>query len=357
MLLALRPTAHRVAVHTAVQLGHAGSQVTLRPNDRALQTMLSRLHRGELRVDLEDRLRTEFPDRWPELSADLDRLIAADVVRSIATTRAVTDRHSRTRTFLSQFADQDIDEDELLGRIRRSTITVVGVGGLGSWILHGLIGLGVARLRLADFDVVEESNLNRSSLFEPGDIGTPKIAAARRAVRRGNPDIDVDVVPIDLARGPLPATAVADADLVISTADKPPWQARREVATACVAADVPFLCPAGYRVGPFHLGPGTACVMCELDEMLDCRPGAAAAMEAMATIPASEPGSVPHIAASAASVALAEVLWHLSGVAQPNTVNRIWTADGSLAARYVDRPPYSGCSTCSRPARAYPPAL
>lgn len=345
-MIALRPTAHRIVLPELVQFSHGPHRVTLKPNDAALRALLWKLHHGSDRDELLDQLEVAYPKRIGQLGADLDRLVRAGVVRRVDRHRAPHDRFARTRTFLSQFADDQLHEDQLMSRLRRATVVVVGVGGIGSWILEGLIGLGIGHLRLADFDVVELSNLNRSCLFGSADVGRSKVEAAAEAIDRAYDDISVSTFAVDLASGPLPRPVVVGADCVISTADKPPWVARRRVAEACVREGVAFLCPSGYRVGPFHVGPRTACVMCEFSELMADVPNAQRSMEGISSIPESQPGSVPHIAASAAAVTIAETLWFLTGVVEPSTVNAIWTSEETLAASYVGRTPFAECVAC-----------
>ena len=62
-------------------------------------------------------------------------------------------------------------------KLRRSVVGIAGLGGLGSAVAVALARVGVGRLILADFDVVEPSNLNRQQYFVD-QIGMPKSAAA-----------------------------------------------------------------------------------------------------------------------------------------------------------------------------------
>jgi bacteriocin biosynthesis cyclodehydratase domain-containing protein len=72
-----------------------------------------------------------------------------------------------------------------------ATITVLGVGGTGSAVAAGLVGLGIGRIHLVDFDRVEESNLNRQLLFTEADIGRLKTEAAAERLALINPAVAV----------------------------------------------------------------------------------------------------------------------------------------------------------------------
>ncbi|WP_044575763.1 HesA/MoeB/ThiF family protein [Arthrobacter alpinus] len=72
-------------------------------------------------------------------------------------------------------------------QLKSSSVCVLGVGGVGGAIAGQLAASGVGRITLVDFDVVEESNLNRQILFGTSDVGRPKAQAAADRVREINP--------------------------------------------------------------------------------------------------------------------------------------------------------------------------
>jgi sulfur carrier protein ThiS adenylyltransferase len=71
---------------------------------------------------------------------------------------------------------------------QKSVVGIAGCGGLGSNAAMALARAGIGTLILADFDVVEESNLNRQHYFR-ADIGKPKVRALASHLRAVNPDI------------------------------------------------------------------------------------------------------------------------------------------------------------------------
>ncbi len=74
--------------------------------------------------------------------------------------------------------------------VKGSTIGIAGVGGLGSAIAIALARTGVGHLIIADFDIVEPSNLNRQQFFLD-QIGLPKVYALRDTLGRINPNVRV----------------------------------------------------------------------------------------------------------------------------------------------------------------------
>jgi sulfur carrier protein ThiS adenylyltransferase len=73
-------------------------------------------------------------------------------------------------------------------RLKRAVVGIAGLGGLGSAVAVALARIGVGRLVLADFDVVEPSNLNRQQYFTD-QIGLPKTEALAANLRRINPHV------------------------------------------------------------------------------------------------------------------------------------------------------------------------
>lgn len=85
-------------------------------------------------------------------------------------------------------------------RLRASSAAVVGCGALGTALANLLVRAGVGRLRIVDRDFVEESNLQRQTLFEESDArdALPKAVAAERRLAAINSDVKVEGVVADL---------------------------------------------------------------------------------------------------------------------------------------------------------------
>lgn len=81
-------------------------------------------------------------------------------------------------------------------RLGAARVLVVGAGGLGSPVVQYLAAAGVGRLGIADDDVVDETNLQRQTIFSTADIGRSKAAVAADFVRALNPSVGVDAIPL-----------------------------------------------------------------------------------------------------------------------------------------------------------------
>lgn len=81
-------------------------------------------------------------------------------------------------------------EDQI--RLLKSRVLLVGLGGLGGQVLEQLTRAGVGRIRAADGDRFEESNLNRQLLATSGGLGTFKTEAAINRACQANPATEVE---------------------------------------------------------------------------------------------------------------------------------------------------------------------
>lgn len=80
-------------------------------------------------------------------------------------------------------------------KLRRASVLVVGVGGLGSAALPYLVGAGIGRVGLVDPDAVEPSNLHRQVIYGVEEVGRLKVDRAAALARRLNPWVQVDAYP------------------------------------------------------------------------------------------------------------------------------------------------------------------
>lgn len=91
--------------------------------------------------------------------------------------------------------DRFTRQEDLVPRERLAavTATVIGVGAIGRQVAVQLAAVGVTRLQLVDFDTVDPTNITTQG-YLPGDVGRPKVEAARDAVLAIDPAIAVETV-------------------------------------------------------------------------------------------------------------------------------------------------------------------
>src|SRR5688572_20750468 len=129
-------------------------------------------------------------------------------------------------------------------RLKNAKVLVVGAGGLGSPALLYLAAAGVGTLGIVDFDVVDESNLQRQIIHGQSDIGKPKAVSAKESIEEANPFVEVV-----LHEERLDSTNVFDVfapyDLIIDGTDN--FATRYLVNDAAVLLGKPYVWGSIYR--------------------------------------------------------------------------------------------------------------
>lgn len=97
-------------------------------------------------------------------------------------------------------------------------IGIAGAGGLGSNVAVNLVRSGVTNLRIADFDTIDESNLNRQFYFRD-QIGMVKVEALRENLMRINPDLSLEVENLKLDRSNM-REFFSDCHIVVEAFDR-----------------------------------------------------------------------------------------------------------------------------------------
>jgi molybdopterin-synthase adenylyltransferase len=123
-------------------------------------------------------------------------------------------------------------------RIGAAAVLVVGAGGLGCPVALYLGASGVGKLRIADGDVVDLTNLQRQIGHDTSSIGENKALSLKRRVQEINPEIEVEALAEELA-GTVLTEAVEQVDLVIDACDN--FATRHAVNRACVALKKPLV--------------------------------------------------------------------------------------------------------------------
>lgn len=121
-------------------------------------------------------------------------------------------------------------------RLKAAKVLVVGSGGLGSPVLLYLAAAGVGTLGIIDFDVVDDSNLQRQILFGVESVGKPKVEAAKQRLLALNPHIDIQLYNVQLTSQNA-LDIIKDYDVVADGTDNFPT--RYLVNDACVLTGKP----------------------------------------------------------------------------------------------------------------------
>ncbi|XID75789.1 HesA/MoeB/ThiF family protein [Alkanindiges sp. WGS2144] len=152
--------------------------------------------------------------------------------------------------------------------LANARVLMVGAGGLGNPAAQILVRAGLGFLRIVDFDVIEESNLQRQFLFQSSDIGCLKVAVAARELQKISPWTYIEPVDLKADLTNLPPL-LADIDLVLDGSDN--FATRDLVNQACMQAQVPLLSAAaiGLEGQLAFFMPEQGCYHCVFSDGLD----------------------------------------------------------------------------------------
>jgi molybdopterin/thiamine biosynthesis adenylyltransferase/rhodanese-related sulfurtransferase len=129
-------------------------------------------------------------------------------------------------------------------RLKNARVLCVGAGGLGSPALLYLAAAGVGTLGIVDFDVVDESNLQRQIIHGQSDVGRPKAESARDSIKELNPLVNV-VLHEERLDSDNAMEIFAPYDLIVDGTDN--FATRYLVNDACVLLGKPYVWGSIYR--------------------------------------------------------------------------------------------------------------
>ncbi len=152
-------------------------------------------------------------------------------------------------------------------KIKKSSVLVVGAGGIGSPVLFYLGAVGVGKIGIVDGDKVNLSNLGRQILYSTNEIGLDKVACAKDKLLRLNPNLEVEdyrnwITDFDSA-----ALIFKEYDAVIDATDN--FETRYLINKVCVSlGKTLFIGAVGRFVGQVMcvLPRKTACLNCIFPE-------------------------------------------------------------------------------------------
>jgi sulfur-carrier protein adenylyltransferase/sulfurtransferase len=129
-------------------------------------------------------------------------------------------------------------------KLKASRVLVIGAGGLGCPVLQYLTAAGVGTIGILDFDVVEESNLQRQVLFNVEDIGSSKAETASRKLALQNPHLEFKINNLKLSVENA-LNIISPYDLVVDGSDN--FATRYLVNDSCVILKKPFVSGAIFK--------------------------------------------------------------------------------------------------------------
>ncbi len=165
------------------------------------------------------------------------------------------------QTLLSQIGKEGQE------KICKGTVLVVGVGALGTVASELLVRAGISRVLLVDRDVIEESNLQRQTLFYASDIGKSKAMVAKKRLSLINPKVEVKSYAMQLDGEKLYKIYNGEKfDLILDCTDN--LQTRFIINDFCKKENLPWIYSAAIKTTGYVMPilPHGPCVRCFLQE-------------------------------------------------------------------------------------------
>lgn len=220
-------------------------------------------------------------------------------------------------------------------RLKHSSVSIAGVGGLGCFSALQLCSMGVGHIRLIDQDVVDLTNLHRQILYETADLGYPKVEAAQKKLKALNPNVEVEATTLTINEETA-KDVVEGVDVVVDGLDR--FAPRYAINRACVEQKTPYIFGGAIQsYGNIStIIPGkTACLECYVGKQTD---------EGMPTCETL--GVLTPVLATIASIQVSEAL-RLFLKRTPQLANKVLFADlDSLSFETFDIARRENCPTC-----------
>lgn len=180
-------------------------------------------------------------------------------------------RFDRLAHFWNEIANPWESPYDLQQRLANSRVGLIGIGGIGTWVLMNLAQCGVRHYEIIDPDVVELTNLPYQALFSMSDVGTPKVIAAQNWLERFDPAMEAIGHNVAVTPETNWNQMLGGCDVVISCADSPSVdEVGLWVDAECLMRDIPHLVGGGYQghraaVGTTIVPGKSACWQCVLE--------------------------------------------------------------------------------------------
>ncbi|MBU0674505.1 MAG: tRNA threonylcarbamoyladenosine dehydratase [Proteobacteria bacterium] len=132
---------------------------------------------------------------------------------------------------------------ERFARLTRSMVTIAGLGAVGGYVMEGLARAGIGRIRVIDFDLIQQDNINRQILALESTVGMSKAQAARQRVLQINPHCRVEALELFIDSDSMEKVLSPKPDLVIDAIDS--LGPKVSLLAACVSEEIEVISSMG----------------------------------------------------------------------------------------------------------------
>lgn len=108
---------------------------------------------------------------------------------------------------------------ENLSKLKDVKVAVFGIGGVGSYVLEGLVRAGVGNIVIVDKDCVDITNINRQLVAYESTIGQPKVEVAKRRCLDINPDVSIEAYQLFYLKDTKDQIDLSEVDYIVDAID------------------------------------------------------------------------------------------------------------------------------------------
>ncbi|HEX3581987.1 MAG TPA: ThiF family adenylyltransferase [Thermoanaerobaculia bacterium] len=245
-------------------------------------------------------------------------------------------RYQRQLGWFSLNAQVRGKEIEALRRLQDASVTILGVGGLGTHMAWNLASCGIGELHLVDADRIELTNLNRQLFFTPADIGRYKIDVAAERLLEFNPKLRIRKTYKFVQTIEEISEAIDGSTFVVRSLDNP-VNAIVLINEACVRAGIPFsgggFLAQGTVVGATVIPGESSCLACTPIEFPQ--------------FDRASFGTLGPMVSATAGLLANEVVIHVAKLGRVKTAGRLlYINTPGLDFQFQENPRNENCSIC-----------
>jgi molybdopterin/thiamine biosynthesis adenylyltransferase len=129
-------------------------------------------------------------------------------------------------------------------KLKNASVIIIGAGGLGCPVLQYLTAAGVGKVAIAEFDMVDEANLQRQILYGSDDVGKLKSIIAKNRLEHLNSFVNIEIFNLRLGTDNA-LRILKDFDVIVDATDN--LETRYVINDACIILNKPMVHGAIYK--------------------------------------------------------------------------------------------------------------
>ncbi len=289
--------------------------------DSLVKTIIEELKSEKTESELIDKLKEKYKIR--DISTCITSLEYVGIIRRYDS-EISNKRYIKQISFIDELTSSFDETMELQNRLENSTVSVFGIGGIGTWIVNGLAQIGIGNIRITDPDKVSESNLNRQLFFNISDIGKYKVDVIKSKL----PDTNILTFKKMVSPEVNLEELVIGSNFLVNCADSPSIVETTKIidkyATRC---NIPYCVAGGYNMHLGMIGPIIIpCKTASFNDFIEYQKSVDPLKDLEKLKDIDQTGSLGPIAGAVANIQVMEIFKFLIGKGKTN-LNRFAEID------------------------------